>query len=89
MTTIYYIDGVKHEAPSGYNEELERQKTIDYWTKTPENILIVNEIRKKYDINAEFAILRQQKEKPEEYEIYYSYCEECKEYVKSKKGMCG
>ena len=33
----------------------------------------------------EFAILRQKDEKPEEYNAYYAYCEECKDFVKAKK----
>lgn len=41
-------------------------------------------IRQKYTQSAEFAILRQQKEKPEEYAAYYAYCEECKKQVKAE-----
>lgn len=45
---------------------------------------IINiEIRKKYSPSAEFAILRQKDEKPEEYKAYYDYCEECKALAKS------
>ena len=41
-----------------------------------------NEIRKRYSVSQEFAILRQKDEKPEEYAEYYAYCEECKKNVK-------
>ena len=40
------------------------------------------EIRKRYSVSQEFAILRQKDEKPEEYAEYYAYCEECKAIVK-------
>lgn len=44
--------------------------------------LVDQEIRKKYSVSQEFAILRQKDEKPEEYAAYYAYCEECKARVK-------
>lgn len=40
------------------------------------------EIRKRYTVSAELAILRQRDSKPDEYAEYYAYCEECKEKVK-------
>lgn len=39
---------------------------------------VVELIRIRYDVNAEFAILRQRDSKPEEFAEYNSYCEECK-----------
>lgn len=40
---------------------------------------LVNEfIRERYSASDEFAVIRQKDEKPEEFEAYYSYCEECK-----------
>lgn len=44
--------------------------------------LVDYEIRKKYTVSQEFAILRQKDEKPKEYAEYYAYCEECKARVK-------
>ena len=41
-----------------------------------------NEIRKRYSVSQEFAILRQKDSKPDEYAEYYAYCEECKNRVK-------
>lgn len=55
-----------------------------YWLSISYNTAVNNEIRKKYEASDEFAILRQKDEKPEEYEAYYAYCEECKAYVKQK-----
>jgi hypothetical protein len=61
--------------------EAERQ----YWLNTPYDDAVDAEIRKRYSISQEFAILRQEKEKPEEYAAYFAYCEECKAYVKAKQ----
>lgn len=35
-------------------------------------------IRERYSLDAELAILRQRDEKPDEYQAYFSFCEECK-----------
>lgn len=45
---------------------------------------IVALIRKKYNVNQEFAILRQRDAKPLEYQEYYDYVEQCKEQVKNE-----
>lgn len=39
-------------------------------------------IREKYSINQEFAIQRQRETKPDEFEEYFTYCEECKTIAK-------
>lgn len=39
-------------------------------------------IRKRYSLWDELAILRQRDEKPEEWEAYNSYCEQCKAEAK-------
>ena len=43
---------------------------------------VVELIRIRYDVNAELAILRQRDSKPEEFEEYNTYCEECKRKIK-------
>jgi hypothetical protein len=60
--------------------ETERQ----YWLNTPYDDAVDAEIRKRYTVSQEFAILRQRDEKPEEYAAYFAYCEECKAFVKQK-----
>lgn len=40
--------------------------------------------RKKYSLNQELAILRQRDEKPEEYQAYHDYAEQCKATAKSE-----
>lgn len=57
----------------------------DYWTNVSYDDAVDAEIRKKYSVSQEFAILRQRNEKPEEYATYYAHCEECKAYVKSQQ----
>ena len=67
---------------------MEEEKKIlekEYWTNISYEDAVNDEIRKKYSVSQEFAILRQKEEKSEEYQEYYNYCEQCKNYVKSKK----
>lgn len=40
-------------------------------------------IRERYPLDAELAILRQRDEKPDEYQAYFTFCEECK--VRARK----
>lgn len=66
--------------------EAQQQKAErEYWQSVSYEDAVNAEIRKQYTESAEFAILRQKDEKPNEYAEYYSYCEECKAYVKEKK----
>jgi hypothetical protein len=67
-------------------EAANAQSERDYWQNTPYDEAVDAEIRKRYSVSQEFAILRQKEEKPEEYVAYYAYCEECKAFVKAKKG---
>lgn len=55
------------------------------WDKLQE-ALISEKIRKVYSVNDELAILRQREEKPEEFEAYYAFVEECKREVKERLG---
>lgn len=43
---------------------------------------IVQKIRTRYSISDELAILRQRDTKPDEFEAYFAFCEECKAAVK-------
>ncbi len=63
------------------------QTQAQYWQTVSYEEAVNAQIRKRYSESAEFAILRQKEEKPEEYAAYYAYCEECKNYVKVKKGV--
>ena len=57
----------------------------EYWASIPYDEAVDAEIRKRYSVSQEFAVLRQASTKPEEYEAYFAYCEQCKAYVKEKK----
>lgn len=48
---------------------------------------VVALIRERYDRDDESALERQRLTKPEEFEEYFAYCEECKKQVKQKLGM--
>ena len=65
----------------------QEQAEREYWLNIPYAEAVDMKIREKYSVSQEFAILRQRDEKPEEYAEYYAYCEECKAYVKQKKGI--
>lgn len=67
--------------------EIEEIAECEYWLNIPYDEAVNAEIRKRYTESQEFAILRQRDEKPLEYAEYFVYCEQCKEYVKQKKGM--
>lgn len=43
--------------------------------------MIVEEIRKRYSVSDELAVLRQKESKPEEFAAYYTYAESCKTLV--------
>lgn len=45
---------------------------------------VVELLRKKYSLNQELAILRQRDEKPEEYQSYHDYAEQCKATAKTE-----
>lgn len=62
------------------------QTKYDSRIKTDNQILyeqrVEELIRQKYTISQELAILRQQVTKNEEYQEYFSYCEQCKAQAK-------
>ena len=46
--------------------------------------LVSRLIRERYSIDDEMAILRQRNEKPDEYQAYFAFCEECKAKAKAE-----
>ena len=80
-----YIDMTEEEI-AAMKAEAEKAEA-DYWASVDYGDAVNNEIRKKYSESQEFALLRQKDEKPEEYAVYFAYCEECKALVKEKKGL--
>lgn len=61
-------------------EEAEKE----YWTSISYDEAVNAEIRKCYTESQEFSILRQRDEKPEEFAVYYAYCEACKANIKAQ-----
>jgi hypothetical protein len=59
-----------------YNARKEQEKKVVYESE------IVALIRKKYTIDQELAILRQRDTKPQEFDLYNDYVEQCKVAVK-------
>ena len=49
--------------------------------------LVEAQIRKRYSISAELAILRQRDTKPEEFKAYNDYVEACKALIRFELGM--
>ena len=49
--------------------------------------LVEIEVRKKYSVSAELAILRQRDTKPEEFTEYNDYVEACKSLIRYELGM--
>jgi hypothetical protein len=83
-----YENGIYRELTPSEIAEMEKQAAQaerEYWQNVPYDEAVNAEIRKRYTESQEFAVLRQRDEKPEEYEAYYAYCEECKAFVKAKK----
>lgn len=52
--------------------------------QVPYEVLVERKIRARYSISQELAILRQRDEKPEEFNEYFFFCEECKRAAKEE-----
>ena len=78
-----YVNFAAEEIGAMQSEQ-ERAES-EYWQYVDYSEAVNAEIRKRYSESQEFAILRQKEEKPDEYAVYFAYCEECKEFVKAKK----
>lgn len=59
----------------------DEQKRLEYERKTEQLI------RERYSISQELAILRQRDTKPDEFNEYYAYAEECKAQARNEIGI--
>ena len=66
-----------------YIEQEEHQETISE-IEIPYEEKVVALIRERYSIDEELAIQRQRDTKPDEFQAYFDYCEECKEKAKGE-----
>jgi len=76
----------KDDSIENYEErDIPNKKQIQSLTITRKRYeqLVEKLIRKHYTASEEFAILRQKDTKPDEYDEYFSYCEECKKKAKN------
>lgn len=83
-----YDNGKYREPTPSEIAEMEKQAAQaeqEYWQNISYDEAVDTEIRKRYSASQEFAILRQKDEKFEEYMTYYTYCENCKRFVKQKQ----
>lgn len=87
-----YVNGVVREMTDKEVAEINREKEDrerEYWSSVDYGDAVDAEIRKRYTVSAEFAILRQRYDKPSEYDAYYAYCEECKVRVREEMSKYG
>lgn len=87
-----YDNGIVREMTAEEIAEVEVQTEAaehEYWRSINYDEAVNAKIREKYSESQEFAVLRQKDDKPEEYTAYYSYCEDCKAFVKAKKTQYG
>lgn len=82
-----YINGKYIELTPEEITALEAEREAaerEYWQTVNYDEAVNAKIRERYTESQEFAIIRQKDEKPEEFEAYYAYCEECKAFVKAQ-----
>ena len=87
---IYYIGGERLLEPK--LEVAEDFEELTEWQVIQEklsacNSLVEQYIREKYSVSDELAIQRQRDTKPEEFEEYFRYCEDCKIRAKQELGL--
>lgn len=80
-----YIEMTQEEITEMEFQQQEAEK--EYYQSMSYGELVNMFGRERYTLSEELAVIRQQKEKPEEYKIYYDYFEECKLRAKKIKGI--
>lgn len=71
--------------PNETEADFEEVENVPEAPEIPYEERVNDLIRERYSLSEELAILRQKEAKPEEYEEYYKYAEECKN--RAKEGM--
>jgi len=91
---LYYRNGKKLdepylEKPEDFNEIPEDMEKVYERRKLEDKYpgLVDTLIRQKYSQSDELAIQRQRDAKPEKFQEYYDYCEECKKEAKRILGL--
>ena len=78
-----YIDLTPEEITAMQAEQVKAE--AEYWQNVNYSEAVNDEIRKRYSVSQELAILRQRGTKPDEFAEYNAYCEGAKAFVKAKK----
>ena len=78
-----YVDLTPEEITAMQAEQARAE--AEYWQNVDYSEAVNDEIRKRYSVSQELAILRQRDTKPDEFAEYNAYCEEAKAFVKAKK----
>ena len=96
IETDYPVDGKDYTATYEMNDneqivqiwvEVESQEPVNETPQLSYRELIIQKIAARYSIEDEIAILRQKDEKPEEFEAYYQFAEQCKAEAKAELGL--
>lgn len=80
-----YVDLTPEEITAMQSEQARAE--AEYWQNVDYSEAVNDEIRKRYSVSQELAILRQRDTKPDEFAEYNAYCEEVKAFVKAKKAQ--
>ncbi len=70
--------------PTDTEADFEEVASVPQYTDAEYEAEVVRLIRKRYDLNAELAILRQRDSKPEEFAAYNAFAEQCKVQAKAQ-----
>lgn len=76
-------DLTEDEEPTEYIEP-EPEESTEYLDEYEYKELTEKYIRQRYSISDELAIMRQRDTKPDDFKLYYDYCEECKAKAKEE-----
>lgn len=85
---LYYKNGVKLEEPIyETNDDFEELSEGEVKDILKYGEFVDKRIRERYSLSSELAIQRQREEKPEAFQEYYEYCEECKKKAVDDCGL--
>ncbi len=85
---VYYKNGVKLDEP--YLESIDDFKELDESGAKDAlhyGVFVDRRVRERYSIADELAIQRQRDTKPEAFDEYFAYCEECKRKAYYELGL--
>ena len=87
---IYYIGGVKLDEPRLETPADFEELTQEEAEQARRNLypgLVEAKIRRRFSVSDELALQRQRDAKPQDFEEYYTFCEECKQEARMELGL--